>query len=117
MGDGLMASFASVAKALQCMIEMQRALATHNAGRPEAALLARMGAHAGEPVSHHNDLFGAAVNLASRLSGHARAGQIVVSSVIRDLSLGKGFDYTDLGEVALKGFEEPMRLFEVRWQE
>ena len=116
-GDGLMASFASVAKALQCMIEMQRALATHNAERPDGALLARMGAHAGEPVSHHDDLFGATVNLAGRISGHAGAGQIVVSSVIRDLSMGKGFDFADLGEVTLKGFEEPMRLFEVAWQE
>jgi class 3 adenylate cyclase len=115
-GDGLMASFASVAKAVHCMIDMQRALAGHNAGRPEAALLARMGAHAGEPVSHHDDLFGATVNLAGRISGHANAGQIVVSSVIRDLSIGKGFDYTDLGEVTLKGFVEPMRLFEVSWQ-
>lgn len=114
-GDGLMASFASVAKAVHCMIEMQRALAGHNVARPEAALLARMGAHAGEPVSHHDDLFGATVNLAGRISGHARAGQIVVSSVIRDLSIGKGFDYADLGEVTLKGFEEPMRLYEVSW--
>ena len=115
-GDGLMASFVSVAKAVQCMIDMQRALAQHNATRPEAQLLARMGAAAGEPISHHGDLFGAAVNLAGRLSGQARPGQIVVSSVVRDLSIGKGFDFGDLGEVALRGFEDAVRIFEVGWQ-
>jgi class 3 adenylate cyclase len=115
MGDGLMASFASVAKAVQCMIDMQRALAEHNSTRSEAALLARMGAAAGEPVSHDGDLFGATVNLASRLSGHARPGQIVVPGVVRDLCMGKGFDFAALGEATMKGFDEPVRLFEVRW--
>lgn len=117
MGDGLMASFASVAKAVQCMIDMQRALAEHNAGRQEAALLARMGAAAGEPVSHLGDLFGATVNLASRLSGHARPRQIVVPGVVRDLCMGKGFDFGALGEVTMKGFDEPVRIFEVRWEQ
>jgi class 3 adenylate cyclase len=114
-GDGLMAAFASVARALHCMVDMQRALAGHNETRPDAQLLARMGASAGEPVSRHGDLFGAAVNLASRLSSHARPGQIVVSSVVRDLAIGKGFQFGDLGEVTPKGFDEAVRIFEVRW--
>jgi class 3 adenylate cyclase len=115
MGDGLMASFASVAKAVQCMIDMQHALAEHNTAQPEAPLLARMGAAAGEPVSHQGDLFGATVNLAARLSGHAKPGQIVVPSVVRDLCMGKGFDFASLGEATMKGFDEPVRIYEVRW--
>jgi class 3 adenylate cyclase len=70
-GDGLMASFVSAAKAVQCMIEMQRALAAHNTSHAENPLLVRMGAAAGEPVSRGEDLFGTAVNLASRLCHHA----------------------------------------------
>ena len=116
MGDGLMASFVSVAKAVQCMIEMQRALAAHNASRPEAPLLARMGAAAGEPVAHGEDLFGAAVNLASRLSSHAQPGQIMVAGVVRDLCIGKTFAFNDQGEVGLKGFGEPVRVYEVQWK-
>ncbi len=115
-GDGLMASFASVAMAVQCMIDMQRALADHNEGNPDATLLARMGAAAGEPVSHGEDLFGVAVNLASRLSSHAQPGQILVAGVVRDLCIGKTFAFRDLDEVALKGFDEPVRAYEVQWQ-
>jgi len=116
-GDGLMASFASVTKAVQCMIEMQRALAEHNTARPAAPLLSRMGAAAGEPVSRGDDLFGAAVNLAARLSSHARPGQIVVASVVRDLAIGKGFGFEDMGEVQLKGFDDTFRIYEVRWEQ
>jgi class 3 adenylate cyclase len=114
-GDGLMASFASVAKAVQCMIDMQHALHAHNEANPQKELRARMGAAAGEPVEHHNDLFGAAVTLAARLRDHATAGQIVVSSVVRDLAIGKGFQFADLGETLLKGFDEPVRAYEVHW--
>jgi class 3 adenylate cyclase len=116
MGDGLMASFVSVAKAVQCMIEMQRALAEHNAARPEARLLARMGAAAGEPVSRGDDLFGAAVNLAARLCHHAEPRQIMVAGVVRDLCMGKTFSFSDQGELELKGFGEPVRAYEVNWQ-
>ncbi len=115
-GDGLMASFSSVAPAVQCMIDMQRALAQHNVTRPEAQLLARMGAAAGEPVAHQEDLFGAAVILASRLSGRARPGQIIVAGVVRDLCMGKTFSFSDQGEMELKGFGEPVRAYEVNWQ-
>jgi len=99
------------------MIDMQRALVEHNAARPEAAFLARMGAAAGEPVSRGDDLFGAAVNLAARLCHHADAGQIMVAGVVRDLCMGKTFAFSDQGEVPLKGFGEPVRVYEVRWKE
>jgi class 3 adenylate cyclase len=115
-GDGVMASFSSVAMAVQCMIEMQRALAEHSAARPADALLARMGAAAGEPVSHQGDLFGAAVNLAARLSSHAAPGQIMVAGVVRDLCIGKTFSFADQGELQLKGFPEPVRAYEVHWK-
>lgn len=114
-GDGVMASFVSVAKAVQCMIDMQRALAEHNTAQPQQALLVRMGAAAGEPVSHQGDLFGATVSLAARLRDQARPGQIVVPAAVRDLCLGKTFDFASLGEVTVKGFDEPVRIYEVRW--
>jgi len=115
-GDGLMASFSSVGPAVQCMIDMQRALAEHNVACPGAQLLARMGAAAGEPVAHQEDLFGAAVILASRLSGRARPGQIIVAGVVRDLCMGKTFSFSDQREMELKGFGEPVRAYEVNWQ-
>jgi adenylate cyclase len=98
------------------MIDMQRALAKHNEAHADRPLLARIGAAAGEPVSHGEDLFGAAVNLAARLSSHADPGQIMVAGVVRDLCIGKTFSFNDGGEVELKGFAEPVRVYEVLWQ-
>lgn len=73
----------------------------------------RIGISAGEPVSQHEDLFGAVVNLASRICGHAAPGQILCSSAVRELSVGKPIMFKDRGPIALKGFDDPVRLFEI----
>ena len=109
-GDGLMASFGSVARAVECAIKVQQELTAENAVR------LRIGISAGEPVEESNDLFGAAVQLAARACGKAVAGQIIVSGVVRDLCIGKAFRFTDQGKARLKGFDEPVRLFEVSWR-
>jgi class 3 adenylate cyclase len=44
-------------------------------------------------------------------------GQILVSNVVRELAAGKGFLLADIGETELRGFEDPVRLYEVRWRE
>ena len=77
----------------------------------------RVGLNAGEPIAEEKDLYGTAVNLAARICGHAEAGQILVSDVVQQLAAGKGFAFADKGEATLKGFEKPVRLHEVRWQE
>jgi adenylate cyclase len=66
-------------------------------------------------VTENGDLFGAAVQLASRLCDRATAGSVLVSSAIRDLAVGKGFDFQSRGTVRPKGFNESVRVFEVRW--
>src|SRR5437867_39742 len=109
-GDGMMASFGSVARAVECAIKVQQALAAEDAVR------LRIGISAGEPVEESNDLFGAAVQLAARACSKAEAGQIVVSGVVRDLCIGKGFGFTDRGRARLKGFDEPVRLVEGSWR-
>ncbi len=50
-------------------------------------------------------------------SAKAEAGQILLSNVVRQLAAGKGFTFIDQGEATLKGFEKPVRLHEVRWQD
>ena len=44
-------------------------------------------------------------------------GEILFADTLRGLVAGKGFLFADRGEVVLRGFEEPVRLFEVRWRE
>ena len=116
-GDGIMASFASASGALDCAIRIQRALAQRNDERPEAEIHVRIGLNVGEPVRERGDLFGTAVQLARRICDQAEPDQILVSNVVRELVAGKGFLFADQGETALRGFEDPVRLYEVRWAE
>ena len=76
----------------------------------------RIGLNAGEPVAENDDLFGTAVIAAARIAALAEGGEILVSDVVRQLVAGKGFLFADRGEAALRGFEEPVRLYEVRWE-
>jgi len=116
MGDGFMASFSSATKALECAIAMQRAFQERNETAPEP-IRVRVGLNAGEPIAEDDDLFGTAVNLAARICANAEAGQILAPIVVRELAAGKQFMFADLGETELRGFEDPVRLYEVRWRE
>ncbi len=115
MGDGFMASFSSATKALECAIAMQRAFAAHNETAAEP-ILVRVGLNAGEPIAEDDDLFGTAVNEAARITATAKGSEILVSNVVRELAKGKDFPFADRGETSLKGFEDPVRLFEVSWR-
>lgn len=120
MGDGFMASFGSVTKAVECAIVLQRAFAEWNAGlgaQGRAPLHVRVGINAGEPIEEEGDLFGATVILASRIAAKAEGGEVLASDVVRGLCSGKGFLFADRGEFVAKGFEEPVRLYEIRWRE
>jgi class 3 adenylate cyclase/pimeloyl-ACP methyl ester carboxylesterase len=113
MGDGFMASFSSVTKAMDCAIALQRAFAAHE-GEP---LAVRVGLNAGEPIEEDGDLFGSTVIMASRIATKAGAGEILIPEPLRHLLSGKSYVYTDRGETLLKGFEDAVRLYEVRWRE
>jgi len=142
MGDGFMASFASAVRALECAVAIQRAFDERNASlpaHPEALegraepqpsahastgsaraaesepIRVRIGLNAGEPIAEDEDLFGAAVIRAARIAALAQANEILVANVVRDLAEGKGFMFSDRGEIVLRGFDDPVRLFEVRW--
>lgn len=114
-GDGIMASFSSAERGVRCAISIQRDLAVHNEETPDRPLRVRLGLSAGEPVESDQDLFGATVQLASRVCDQADGGQVLVSNVVSELCIGKGFRFVDVGERELKGFEDPVRLHEVRW--
>ena len=116
-GDGIMASFVSAAGAVRCAIQIQRELDKYAQANPERPLKVRVGAAAGEPVEQRNDLFGSTVQLASRLCAHAQPEQILVSNAIPDLCIGKGLVFEELGEIALKGFGQPVRAHAAAWKQ
>lgn len=114
-GDGLMASFVSVAQAIEGAIAIRRRLAEYNESADQP-INVRIGLSAGEPVTENDDLFGAAVQQAARLCSEANAASIFVSGAVHDLAIGKGFHFKGHGELVLKGFDEPTRVFEVHWE-
>ena len=113
-GDGVMASFRSVHAAIEAATLIQRAVAKSDEADGEH-LRVRIGIAAGEPVAEGDDIFGAAVQLAARLSARAAPGTILVTGAVRDLSLGKGVRFGPSRSVRLKGFEEAVRTCEVVW--
>ena len=115
-GDSFMVSFGSVTQAMDCAIALQRAFAAHTQSMPEP-LHVRVGLNAGEPIEEDGDLFGSTVILASRIAAQAGAGEILIPAPLRHLLSGKNYAYTDRGETVLKGFEDAVRLYEVRWRE
>jgi class 3 adenylate cyclase len=131
MGDGFMASFGSATKALECAVAIQKAFDAPETAvgaqglaplRSETPIRVRIGLNAGEPIAEDDpggrgDLFGTAVIVAARIAARAKGGEILVSDVVRQLVAGKGFLFNDRGDHALKGFEDPVRVFEVRWRE
>lgn len=112
-GDGIMASFDAVPAAVECARAIQRAFADYNRESREPIRI-RVGLHAGEPVADSNDLFGATVQLASRLCAAAEADGIAASDVVR-AACGDGRGFVDAGQRQLKGFAQPVRVFEVGW--
>jgi class 3 adenylate cyclase len=114
-GDGIMASFVSAAAAVRCASQIQRELAQRASEQGNHSIKVRIGGAAGEPVERNSDIFGSTVQLAARLCSHAEPEQIVVSSVVADLCIGKGLVFRSLGEVPLKGFDRPIHAHAVEW--
>jgi class 3 adenylate cyclase len=114
-GDGIMASFASVTRAIDSSLSIQREFHRHNSTRPDEVVRVRVGLSAGEPVQESGDFFGAVVQLARRICDAADPSTILTSNAVRELCLGKSFNFSDRGEMTLKGFDAPVRVHEVGW--
>jgi class 3 adenylate cyclase len=108
LGDGVLATFGAAREAIAC------AIACH-AAATNAGLALHVGIHAGDVLREDNNVYGGAVNIASRISNEAAAGQTLVSQTVRDLArTSAGVVFEDRGEHELKGVGEPVRLFAVR---
>lgn len=103
-GDGILAIFDGPTRAVRCACLLRdRARA--------AGLEIRAGLHTGECVVKDGDVHGIAVHIASRVSREAADGEVLVSSTVRDLSVGSEVRFTSRGTRKLKGLEEEWRVF------
>ncbi len=116
-GDGIMAAFLSSTGAVRCAVQSQRELSGYSGDDIGERVQIRIGIAAGEPVGRNNDLFGATVQLAARLCAQAGPSQILVSSAVADLCLGKRFQFEALQALELKGFSEEISVRRVAWAE
>ncbi len=115
-GNGIMAALTSAFQAVSAGMQIQQALQERDESA-QGHLHVRVGVAAGEPVTEQDDLFGAAVQQAARLCACAQPDRIVVSSGVHDLCRGKGIRFSDGGLIAVKGFDEPIGNFEVKWHD
>jgi class 3 adenylate cyclase len=112
-GDGIMASFASTAVAVDCATAIQRDFSRYNRGNSEPIHI-RIGLDCGEPVEDSNDLFGSTVQLAARLCSAASGDQILVSEHILQEHSSQDMFLQTKGH-RLKGFSPTMPVFECVW--
>ncbi len=103
-GDGFFASFASPTQAVRCALDVAKAV-------PALGVQIRAGVHTGEVEVRGDDLGGLAVHIAARVSAAAGAGEVVVSSTVKDLLAGSGLTFEERGEHELKGVPGTWRLF------
>jgi len=108
LGDGVLAVFTSARQAIEA------ALACGKAGS-EASLPLHLGLHAGDVIHEENNVYGGAVNIASRIAGLSAAGEVLVSETVRSLArTSAGVQFDDRGEQVLKGVGEAVRVWAVR---
>ncbi|MGZ3587743.1 MAG: nickel-binding protein [Candidatus Limnocylindrales bacterium] len=113
-GDGIMASFDDVGRALECAMAIQDGFGARAREGAEPKLRVRIGLAAGQPVDHNDDLFGSTVTLASRICDAADAGHVLASDLVRELGSERGFSFDGGHDLQLKGFVGPTRVFELR---
>lgn len=110
-GDSFLVAFPSARQAIECAIGVLRAAASSSPPIPVG-----VGLNAGEPVMQDGDYIGSAVNVAARLCEQARAGELLVSDVVRGLlRTSEVPQMSERSGLVLKGIADPPRVYEVAW--
>jgi class 3 adenylate cyclase len=105
-GDGFLATFDSPRRAIECARAAGGAL-------QGIGLEIRAGVHTGEIELVDDDVQGLAVHIGARIAALAGAGQVFVSSTVKDVVVGSGISFADRGEHELKGVPDRWRVYEV----
>jgi adenylate cyclase len=115
-GDSVLAEFMSVLDAVHCAVEIQETLQRTDEGEPEGRRMRfRIGINVGDVMAKEGDIFGDGVNVAARLEGLVRGGEICVSRGVHDhLRHRSGMIFEDLGEQLVKNIVHPIRAFRLR---
>ena len=111
LGDGVMGVFTSASQAIDAARRCIELSAV-------SELQLHVGLHAGDVIHEKGNVYGGAVNIASRVCGLSAPGEVLVSDIVRGLAgTSAGVEFEDRGEQALKGIDDAVRVYEVRWRE
>jgi adenylate cyclase len=114
MGDGFLVEFESALRAVQCAIDIQQHLHERNSVPGRAPILLRIGVHLGDVEQRAADIFGDAVNIASRIEPVAEPEGICLSGAVHEQVQNKiPFKLEKLPPTALKGVHIPIELYRV----
>jgi adenylate cyclase len=117
-GDGFMLTFGGARRALRAMIDVQRDLEEFARDNPEKGVRIRVGVHTGEVIAEDGDIFGKHVMLAARVGGQATGGEILVSSLVREIAAARGdLAFGEPRSVALKGIEGEHLVYPLLWED
>jgi class 3 adenylate cyclase len=105
-GDGLLATFGAPAAGVRCASAIREAVRT-------LGLEIRVGLHAGEYKVSGSEVVGLAFHIGTRVAAKARAGEVLVSSAVKDLISESGIRFSDRGFHQLKGVPKRWRLYRV----
>jgi class 3 adenylate cyclase/pimeloyl-ACP methyl ester carboxylesterase len=105
-GDGFLATFDGPARGIRCACAVSASVG-------QLAIAIRAGLHTGECEMMEEDVGGIAVHIGARVAAEAAAGEVLVSSTVKDLVAGSGIRFDDRGPHRLKGVPEEWRLFAV----
>jgi class 3 adenylate cyclase len=110
-GDGFLLAFPAARRALHCSLDIQERISSD---ANDFNVRVRVGAHAGEPLRDGEDLYGHVVHYAARVASCASGGQVLASSLLRDLTAGSDeFLFALALETTLKGFDGSHSVFAV----
>ena len=113
-GDGIMASFYNADKALDFAVRVQEEFFNFNKSNDSYdELEIKIGFHCGHPVEEDNDLFGAPVQIASRVCDHAKPNQVLLTEETKSHCKGENHKMNHLEDANLKGVDKLIALYEV----
>jgi adenylate cyclase len=116
LGDGVLATFPSAAQAIDAARRCHELSAA-------SEMRLHLGIHAGDVIREQDpggqsNVYGGAVNIASRICALSAPGEVLVSDVVRGMARSSaGVEFEDRGEQEIKGVSDPVRVYEVRWHE
>ncbi len=113
IGDGMLVEFGSAVAAVECAVELQKAMAAANDdAQADRRIVLRIGVNLGDVMVDGGDLYGAGVNVASRIEGLADPGGVAISNAVHEHLHGRlSIDFIDGGSHEVKNIERRLHIW------